>query len=58
MTFFHGPNQMFWSFSTQTFLYNLIILLLVSSHWQFTSKLIYIAYKVKPHLLLSLITGF
>ena len=49
--FFHNPNQMFCSFSTQTFcFYNLIVLLLVSSHWQFTSKLIYIAYKVKQHL--------
>ena len=49
--FFHNPNQMFWSFSTQSFFfYNLTVLLLVSRHWQFTYKLIYIAYKVKQHL--------
>lgn len=58
--FFHDPNQIFWSFSTQTFFfwYNLIILLSVPNHWQFTSKSVYVASKVKHHLLLSLIIEF
>ena len=51
MSFFITLIKCFGLFPLKVFFfYNLTVLLLVSRHWQFTSKLIYIAYKVKQHL--------
>lgn len=53
---FHDLSQVFLSFPTQIFFYYLIIGLLVANHRQLASKLLYVAYKAKYHLLLSLTT--